>query len=90
MPFMTNGRRDYKKEANWEKTKAPERLKDRVKRIQARRMVEKATGNLPSTQHVDHKKPLTEGGSNTRSNFKVISQKANLAKEARRKKREYR
>lgn len=87
MPFMTNGKRDYKKESNWEKTKKPKRLKDRVQRIQARRAVEKTTGNLPSSKHVDHKRSILNGGSNSRSNLGVISAKANLRKEALRKKR---
>jgi hypothetical protein len=38
-------------------------------------------------KHVDHKKPLTEGGSNNKSNTRVVSAKENLAKEANRKKR---
>ncbi len=32
MPFQTNGKRDYKKELNWEKTSKPGRVKDRAKR----------------------------------------------------------
>ena len=90
MPFMTHGKRDYKKEANWEKTKKPGRLKDRIQRIQARRMVEKEVGNLPTNQHVDHSQSIKSGGSNSRSNLKVISAKRNLTKEARRKQRESR
>lgn len=82
---MTNGKRDYKRELAWEKNKAKYRAADRVKRVQARREMEKETGNQPSTKHVDHKKPLTEGGSNKRSNLRWISAKANLAKEGRRK-----
>ena len=85
MPFMTNGKRDYKKELEWENERARHRLKDRVMRHAARREVEKKTGDLPRSKHVDHVKPLTSGGSNARSNLKVISAKANLAKEARRK-----
>lgn len=38
-------------------------------------------------KHVDHKKPLSEGGSNSKSNLRVVSAKENLAKEAKRKKR---
>jgi 5-methylcytosine-specific restriction endonuclease McrA len=87
MPFMTNGKRDYKKELNWEKTKATHRAKDRVARVLARREVEKTTGNLPVSKHVDHKKALQDGGSNSRGNLRVISAKANLAKEANRRKR---
>ena len=86
MPFMTNGKRDYKKELNWEKTQATHRAKDRVARVLARREVEKTTGNLPESKHVDHIKPITEGGSpRAKSNLRVISAKANLAKEGRRK-----
>lgn len=88
MPFMTNGKRDYKKELNWEKTQAKHRAADRVARVLARRDVEKKTGNLPSSKHVDHVKPLTEGGSKrSMSNLRVVSAKTNLAKEASRKKR---
>jgi 5-methylcytosine-specific restriction endonuclease McrA len=88
MPFMTDGKRDYKKELNWEKTQAKHRAKDRVIRVLARRDVEKKTGDLPSSKHVDHIKPLTEGGSGrSKSNLRVISAKANLHKEALRKKR---
>lgn len=86
MPFMTNGKRDYKKELNWEKTKATHRAKDRVARVLARREVEKTTGNLPESKHVDHIKALTDGGSpRSKSNLRVVSAKTNLTKEARRK-----
>jgi hypothetical protein len=84
---MTDGKRDYKKELAWENEKARHRLKDRVMRHAARREVEKTTGDLPSSKHVDHKKALTSGGSNARSNLRVVSAKTNLAKEAQRKKR---
>lgn len=86
MPFMTNGKRDYKKELNWEKTKATHRAKDRVARVLARRDVEKETGDLPASKHVDHKRAITDGGSSrARSNLRVVSAKTNLDKEARRK-----
>ncbi len=87
MPFMTDGKRDYKKELEWEHTQAKHRAKDRVMRVQARREVEKTTGNLPTSMQVDHKKALTEGGSNSRSNLRVVSARTNLHKESLRKKR---
>lgn len=88
MPFMTNGKRDYKKELAWEKTKAKHRAADRVQRVLARREVEKKTGDLSSSKHVDHIKPLTEGGSGlATSNLRVVSAKTNLEKEAKRKQR---
>lgn len=53
----------------------------------ARREVESKVGNLPSSKHVDHKKELVRGGSNSASNLRVVSAKTNLEKEARRKSR---
>lgn len=86
MPFMTDGKRDYAKEANWEKTKARHRIKDRRNRVANRRKVEKKLGkNLPASKHVDHIKALASGGGNAASNLRVVSAKTNLAKEARRK-----
>jgi 5-methylcytosine-specific restriction endonuclease McrA len=39
------------------------------------------------SRQVDHKKPLVNGGTNARSNLRVVSAKSNLTKEAMRKKR---
>ena len=83
MPFQKNGKRDYKRELAWEKKKATYRAGDRVKRVQARREMEKTSGDKPSSMHVDHKKPLKSGGSNSKSNLRWTSAKANLSKEAR-------
>jgi hypothetical protein len=82
---MTNGKRDYKKELAWEKSQATHRAKDRVMRGRNRAAVEKEVGNLPSSKHVDHKRALTDGGSNARSNLRVVSASTNLRKEALRK-----
>lgn len=91
MPFQKNGKRDYAREHQWElKHKGGQRLKDRVERVQARRMVEKHTGNLPTNQHVDHKRELVRGGGNDRSNLRVVSAQTNLSKEGRRKSRQSR
>lgn len=88
MPFQTNGKRDYKKELEWEHKKKPNRVKDRAARNSARAAAKKA-GKVKKGdgKHVDHIKPLTEGGSKKTSNTQVISAKANLKKEANRKKR---
>ncbi len=84
MPFMTNGRRDYKKELSWEKTEKPSRVKDRAKRNAARKAVGLKVGD---SRQVDHKRPLKSGGSNKKTNLRVVSAKTNLTKEAMRKKR---
>ena len=85
MPFMTNGKRDYKKELRWEKEEKPNRVKDRAARNKARKEVGLKVGD---PRQADHKKPLTEGGSKSKSNVRVVSAKTNLTKEANRKKRE--
>lgn len=86
MPFMKpDGTRDYEKMKNWEKQhKGGKIVKDRAKRNQARVEMGLKVGD---GKHVDHVKPLSEGGSDKKSNMKVVTAKANLAKEAARKKK---
>lgn len=85
MPFMKNGKRDYKKELEWEHKKKPNRVKDRAERNTARRESGLKVGD---PRQVDHKKELVDGGSNAKSNRRIVSAKTNLDKEARRKKRQ--
>ena len=79
MPFMTNGRRDYKKELNWEKKKKPNRVKDRAQRNAARSQVAKKKGVKPTSLNGDvgHKKAVSKGGSNGLSNLFVQNPGAN-------------
>lgn len=82
MPYMSNGKRDYKKEeAKYEK-KHPQRDKDRVKRNQARKKLGLKVGDPRHADHVDNNQM-----NNSRNNLKAISAKSNLTKEANRKKR---
>ena len=85
---MTNGKRDYSKELAWEKKNGKKRQTDRVKRNAARSMMEQE-GKVKKGdgKQVDHKKTLKNGGSNDRSNLRVVSAKTNATKEAMRKKR---
>lgn len=85
MPYMTNGKRDYKKEKSRYEDKHPERMKARAERNKARRQAGLKVGD---SRQADHIKPLTEGGAKTKKNIQVISGKANMKKEANRKKRE--
>jgi len=84
MPYMSNGKRDYKKELSWEKKNGKKRQDDRVKRNAARKEMGLKVGD---SRQVDHKKPLSNGGSNSKKNLRVVSAKTNLTKEANRKKR---
>mgnify|MGYP002335864116 CR=1 FL=1 len=82
MPFMRNGKRDYKREREWEKKNGDKRGKDRAKRNAARREAGLKVGD---PREADHKKPLSQGGSNSKSNIRVVSRKENAQKEVRRK-----
>ena len=82
---MTNGKRDYKKERAWEKKNGDQRGKDRAARNKARREAGLKVGD---PREADHKKPLSEGGSNSKSKVRVVSRKENAQKEVRRKRKE--
>lgn len=66
--------RDYKKEAARESDK---RKQDRRDRMKARYDYEKKHGDLPSNVHVDHKKPLSQGGTNAPGNLRAIPKDRN-------------
>jgi len=73
---MTNGKRDYKKQQAYDGK--PSVVKDRAKRNSARRKLA-AEGKVTKGdgKDVDHKKPLSKGGSAGRSNLRVTSKSAN-------------
>lgn len=72
MPYMTNGKRDYKKEVA-KYTSKPEVVKKRTAQNAARREMEKAGKvHKGDGKDVDHKKPLSKGGSNSRSNLRAV------------------
>ena len=77
MPFMTNGKRDYKKQ--YEKYDGKSSVKkDRAMRNKARRMLEReGKVSKGDGKDVDHKKPLSKGGSVKRSNLRVTSKRSN-------------
>jgi 5-methylcytosine-specific restriction endonuclease McrA len=77
MPFMTNGKRDYKKQ--YEKYDGKDSVKkDRAKRNGARRMLEEeGKVSKGDGKDVDHKKPLSKGGGNGKSNLRVTSKSSN-------------
>lgn len=56
----------------------PEQKKKRAMRNAARRELEReGLVHKGDGKDVDHKKPLKSGGSNSRSNLRVVSEKAN-------------
>lgn len=79
MPFMKNGKRDYKAELEWEHKKKKNRVKDRAQRNAARATVAKKKGVSPKALggDVGHKKAVSKGGQNGLANLFVQSPGAN-------------
>ena len=79
MPYMTNGRRDYKKEDTWDKShkaaNGVSRKKARAMRNKARAMVAKKNGTTPTKLKGDvgHKKAVGRGGQSVLANLFVQS-----------------
>ena len=73
MPFMSGGKRNYKKEAEWERKKKPKRIKDRAMRNKARALVAKKEGVKPTQVKGDvgHKKAISKGGKSVLANLFV-------------------
>lgn len=78
MPYMTNGKRDYKKEYEKYHSK-PEQRKKRSSRVLARRKMEKAGRvHKGDGKDVDHKDRNPRN--NAKSNLRVQSQKKNRSR----------
>jgi hypothetical protein len=77
MPYMTNGKRDYKKEYAKYHSR-PEQIENRTARTTARRQANAAgVTHKGDGKDIDHKVPLSKGGSNAKSNQRVVSQGTN-------------
>lgn len=73
MPYMTNGKRDYKKEYAKYHSR-PEQIENRTARTTARRQANAAgVTHKGDGKDIDHKVPLSQGGSNAKSNQRVVS-----------------
>jgi hypothetical protein len=76
MPYV-NKPRPYKRENELYKSK-PEQIEMRVKRNKARRdAIRDGTAAVGDGKDVDHKVPLSKGGSNAKSNRRVVKASAN-------------
>ena len=70
--------RDYKAEYSSYQG-SPEQRKNRSERNKARRIWEKAHGPIPAGYHVDHIKPMSEGGSNDLRNLRLLKAEDNMS-----------
>lgn len=72
MPFMKDGKRNYKAELQWEKEDKPQRVKQRAQRNAARaKLMDEGKVRKGDGKDVDHKSPISHGGNNERSNLRV-------------------
>lgn len=71
--MATARKRDYKREYAMYHAK-PEQIANRAARNKARKTMEKEVGKAALRgKDVDHKRPLSKGGSNSRSNLQITS-----------------
>ena len=77
MPYMKNGKRDYKRENELYNSR-PEQRKARSERTVARNQAN-ADGRTAKGdgKDLDHRVPLSKGGSSNKSNLRVVSKSAN-------------
>lgn len=78
--------KDPVKRAAYEKKRnaTPARRKARSMNVQARRIMEKAVGaSRIKGKDIDHKRPITRGGTNARSNLRTMSPARNRARRSR-------
>lgn len=72
--------RDYKDEYKKFQS-SPKQIADRAARNKARSQAEKAGKvHKGDGKEIDHKKPLAKGGSNSKSNLRVVSRHTNRVK----------
>lgn len=77
MPYMKNGKRDYKRENELYNSR-PEQIKNRTARTTARRQANAAGVTAKGDgKDIDHRIPLSKGGSNSKSNQRVVSASTN-------------
>ena len=72
MPYMTNGKRNYKKE-NAKYNSRPDVVKKREERNNARRqLMKEGVVKKGDGKDVDHKTPLSKGGSTNWGNLRAV------------------
>jgi hypothetical protein len=76
MPRMKNGKRDYSQQRQYNAT--PAATAKRVANNKARRgAIKSGKASVGDGTDVDHKTPLSKGGSNSPSNLRVVSRSSN-------------
>jgi hypothetical protein len=77
MPYQKNGKRNYREEYD-KYHSSPEQRANRSKRTTARNeAIAEGRVSRGDGKDLDHRVPLSKGGSNGRSNTRVVSQSSN-------------
>ncbi len=74
---MTNGKRDYRKENRLFNSKPEERKKRSLRTVARRQANAAGITKKGDGRDLDHKKALSKGGSNDKSNLRVVSASSN-------------
>lgn len=83
MPYMTDGKRDYDKQQKYDGKASV--VKDRAIRNKARSTLTQAgVVSKGDGKDVDHKKPLSKGGTNARTNLRAVPSSKNKSFERKR------
>lgn len=73
MPYMKNGKRDYKRENELYNSR-PEQRANRSARTMARNdAIKEGRVSKGDGKDIDHKVPLSKGGNNSKGNQRVVS-----------------
>ena len=73
---MKDGKRNYQAELLWEHQQKPTRVKERAARNAARKTMKDSGVNVTG-KDVDHKTPLSKGGTNSKSNLRAVAPATN-------------
>lgn len=76
MPYI-NKKRPYKKEYDEYHGSEEQKRKRAMRNAARRKAVQDGRASKGDNKDVDHKKPLSKGGSNASSNTRVVSRSAN-------------
>lgn len=77
MPFMKNGKRDYKRENELYNSKPEQRANRSERTIARNEAIKDGRASRGDGKDLDHIKPLSKGGTSSRSNTRMVSESSN-------------
>jgi len=77
MPYMKNGKRNYKLENELYNSRPEQRHNRSLRTIARNQAIKEGRVSRGDGKDLDHIKPLSKGGSNSRSNTRVTSESRN-------------